>query len=254
MKKFIIFLMAIFFLISCESTETPKKDLSFQLIGKVNFQLFKIFSTGQIGGQFYCGYYLSSAKIDLVYNNQVIETTYPVKDEICDAIYILKKVEYNKPYRICITLNDEISDTTDEFTITKNDVKFFSSDSLSQALMNQFPWFKEGNYYTEFINDSPQNIKFNLYTDMNILNVFPNPITSNGEIEFTIQQESSIEVNINKIDKSFSVIAQRGFTSPGKYFIQFGENLEDGLYFVKLIGSGQTYYCPFLKGTKGAPQ
>jgi hypothetical protein len=253
MKKLISILITICVLISCESTEEPKKDLTFQLIGKVYLQLFKISDNGQTLGEFYCGYYLSSAKIQLIQNNQVIETTFPVKDSICDAIYILKKVEYNKPYKIAITLNDEISDTTEEFTITKNDVKYFPYDSLTQSMINQFPWLEKGNYFTEFLNDSPKNIIFNLYSDRTMLNVFPNPVINYGNIEFTINQESSIEVNINKIDKSFNIIAHRGFTTPGKLSIQFGDNLDNGLYFVKLIGSGQTFYCPFLKGSKGSP-
>lgn len=254
MKKLISFLLTICFLIACESTEEPKKDTAFQLIGKVYFQLFNISETGQTLGEFYCGYYLSGTKIQLIQNNQIIETTYPVKDSICDAIYILNKVEYNKPYKIAITLNDEISDTTEEFTITKNDIKYIPYDSQTQEMINQFPWLEKGYYYPEFLNDSPKNIKFNLYTDTQILNVAPNPVTSNAIIEFSISQESSIEVNINKIDKSFNIIAQRGFTTPGKYSIQFGDNLDNGLYFIKLIGSGQTYYCPFLKGNKGGPQ
>jgi|GEM_PF-4834699 len=252
MKNFFAFLLFAIFFFSCESTQEPKKEIEFQLIGTVNFCLKNYTSYSQLTGEFNCGFYLSGIKIELISNGQVIETTYPVSDSSCDMFYLLKEVEFGKPYIIRMTINDEMIDSTDEFTILEKDVKNSANDTTLAKLSESLSWFEDGNYYSDFVFNT-EKFKFDYYTHPELLNVFPNPIITSGNIEYYINTPSSIEININNIDKSFNIIAFRGFVEQGKYILQFGDSLEDGLYFVKMIGGGQTVYCPFLKGKKGAP-
>ena len=253
MKKVISFLLLFLFAISCETTQEPKKETQFKLIGSINFTLNRIAANGQFTGSFNCGYYLSKSKIELLSNNNVIETVYPKNDTLCDAIYVLENVEFNTPYKIRITLNDEFTDSTEEFSIGKTDVKHFPYDSATTDLTGKLSWFEEGDYYSDLLFDSGNNISFNLYTNDSILNVFPNPIISEGDLEYFLANEENVEISVNNIDKSFYYIEYRGMTLPGRYNIQFGDDLADGLYFVKMICVGKTLYCPFLKGRKGAP-
>ncbi|MFH1050943.1 MAG: hypothetical protein V1779_08475 [bacterium] len=255
MKTQNIFLLLILLLIvSCESTQEPKKDIEFQLIGSVNFRLIRKSAIGMTLGEFNCSYYLSGTKIELLSNDEVVGTTYTVADTTCDIFYVFKDVEYNKPYKIRMTLNDEMVEYSSEFTIKKEDVKMFPYDSLTQLLKEQHSWIQEGYYYTNLLLNKEGNVNFDLYANDSLLDIYPNPITSTGEISFPITNEASVEVSIHSIDKTYFYLLLRDNLKPGFHSLQFGDNLEDGLYFVKIIAGVQVYNCPFLKGRKGAPE
>ncbi|TAL69201.1 MAG: hypothetical protein EPN82_07830 [Bacteroidetes bacterium] len=247
MKKILPFLMVIFLFISCENTEIQEQNN--KLIGFVNVELLRIHESGVVLGKFYPNYYLSGVKVDLMKNGIIIKTAHTFPDTNSDNIYLFENIELNVPYRIRITLNEDFIDTTEEFTVTENDTIF-----VTDTVEGKPDWMKNTKYYVAMLNEPEKNIVFDLLTNQQNLNVIPIPFTKEGEIDFFVEKTSNIEFEIFDIKKTFSKILYNKVFQSGKNMITFGEDLDDGLYFIRMKIDNIFYYCPFIKGYKGTPK
>ncbi|MFC2131192.1 T9SS type A sorting domain-containing protein [Bacteroidota bacterium] len=252
MRKILSFLLTAIVIISCENTDEPEKDY-YKIIGCVNIKLDRVHESGRILGSFSCGYYLAGIEVELIQNGEVVESTQTIEDTSSDMLYLFEKMELNKPYRVKIKLNDEMIEITDEFVIKAEDIKEFPNDSVGEANFSKPEWIKKDIYYIDMLWMSEKNISFDLYTDREKINVYPNPFQETGWLGFSTESADNVEIDIYDIRLNKIMLFYRNSHEPGNYLINFGNEIYDGLYLIKLITGGKTYYCPFLKGQKGAP-
>ena len=150
MKKILSLLLTAIIFISCENTDEPEKDY-YKMIGTVNVKLFRVHESGRILGKCLCGYYLSGIKVELINENEVVETTYTIADTLVDYFYKFEKIELDEKYKIRITLNDEMIEYTDKFIVTAEDIKEFPNDSVREGYFSKLQWFKKGMYYIDML-------------------------------------------------------------------------------------------------------
>ena len=246
MKYILPFVLFILF-ISCDNTEVQEQNN--KLIGSVNVELNRIHETGVILGKFYASYYLSGIKVELMKDSNVIKTTYTKQDTNVDNIYMFENIELNVPYRIRITLNEDYIETTDEFIVTESDTVY-----VTDTLKGKPDWLKNGKYYAAMLKEPEKNIVFDLYTDTQHFSVIPTPFTGTGELVYNIEDSTYVEIKLYWIDKLLSKVIYSDINKPGKYSRLFGDDINDGLYYLRMTAGNKTYYCPFIKGYKGAPK
>ena len=252
MRALVCFLLLAFFVTSCENTEEPK--VYYKMIGAINFELLRMQESGRVLGEFLCGYYLSGIKVELLSGGKVVETTYTKADTSSDRFYLLEKIELGKIYKVRITLNDEMVDSSEIFTVQENDIIEFPNDSASKAVFDNISWFKKGKYYIDMVWKTIDNATFDLYTDTEQFIIYPNPVLDYGQNEFSINQSGLVKIDLINIKKETLKIILSDTLSAGTYKHQInGDSIADGLYILRLMKQGQTLYCPFLKGRKGAP-
>jgi hypothetical protein len=253
MRKILLAILLSVVFYSCENTEEPQTDY-YKMIGSVDFKLQRVLESGRVLGTFNCSYYLANTKVELLYNEKIVETTYTIPDTTIDILFLLEKLELNTQYKIRVELNSEMSVTSDEFMITEDEIRYLP-DSLTSELTEQFSWFKPGKYYWDYNFNKEKNLTFDLYTDTEKLVVYPNPVLNMGIIEIMVESEDTVSLDLLDLKLNNKVTFYNNeILSPGNHSFAFNtEDIENGLYIIRFSVGGMVYYCPVLIGLKGAP-
>ena len=253
MKKYFIFLVIAISLLACEKTNTVQIQY-YKMLGRVNVELTRIHESGRILGKFFLNDYLDNIKVELINNDKVVERTYTIDDTTYNGLYVFNKIELGKPYKIKIYLNDELIKYSKEFIVDYSMLVDYNKDSLLEIFPEGNPvWLENGEYFITALQTDSFDIVFNYESDN--MKIFPMPAIDVGMLDLFISKDS-IKTKLEIFDiknVNIATIINKVLLA-GRYSMQFGSELKDGLYIIKMsVNDTLVDKVLFLKGKKGCP-
>ncbi len=252
MKKIMTLFLVTLLCFSC--TEPTKDDDPYhKLIGMVNLKLERTAADGTYLNDITVDYYLEGTKVELINNGNIVETTYTKPDYFMDAMFILEKAESGKLYKLRISINEVHTIESDTFIIEDSDIVFLDRKliKLLTGRDNISGWFNEGNYFADFLSTKQDETTIFINSNNAYLSSYPNPFSNKSYAEYSILKSSDIKLDILDIKLNHIKNLMDKALNSGHYTLTFGEDLDDGLYILRLKHPDYTNYHAILKGDKG---
>ncbi len=245
---FLLILLSFIVFYGCNpATTDPVEDKEYtNIIGLVGFEIEMTDDNGNSFQRYVSSRNLSGIKVELMRGVTVVATSFTQDSPpFADGFYTIDSVEIGAEYRLKVSLNEELFQLSNPFTISKYDTKTLDSVALQDYFGEVPKWFETKNYYVT--HDYKTKFVFNFIDNDIGFKIYPHPVVDTSHIVWNYPEDFDFELEVlTHLLENPNGNKTSGSANAGLF--HFGEIVStsdrDGIYILKLTIGNKSYYYP----------